>query len=44
MKKLLITGLLIAASASWAQSGALESATVKAKALTEKAKTAAIAV
>jgi outer membrane lipoprotein SlyB len=44
MKKLLITGLLLAATGSWAQSGALESATVKAKALTDKAKTAAIAV
>ena len=44
MKKLLITTLLLAATGSWAQSGALESATVKAKALTDKAKTAAIAV
>jgi outer membrane lipoprotein SlyB len=44
MKKLLIASLVLAATASWAQSGAVESATVKAKALTDKAKTAAIAV
>ena len=37
MKKLLIASLVLAATASWAQSGAVESATVKAKALTDKA-------
>ena len=44
MKKLLITGLLVAAAGSWAQTSTAQSVTDKAKALTEKAKTAAVAV
>lgn len=44
MKKLLITGLLVAAAGSWAQTSTVQSVTDKAKALTEKAKTAAVAV
>lgn len=44
MKKLLITGLLVAAASSWAQTTTVQSVTEKAKALTDKAKTAAIAV
>jgi len=44
MKKLLITGLLVAAASSWAQTTTVQSVTEKAKALTNKAKTTAIAV
>ena len=44
MKKLLITGLLVAAAGSWAQTSTVQSVTDKAKALADKAKTAAVAV
>lgn len=47
MKKLVITGLMLAACASWAQTAATtttQTVTDKAKALTDKAKTAAVAV
>ncbi len=40
MKKLLITGLLFAAAGTWAQTSAVQTATDKAKAMTEKAKAA----
>jgi len=44
MKKLLITALLVASAGSWAQTSAVQSVTDKAKALADKAKTAAVAV
>lgn len=43
MKKLLITGLLVAAAGAWAQTGTVQNVTDKAKAMTDKAK-ASIAV
>ena len=44
MKNLLIIGLLVAAASTWAQTTTVQTVTDKAKALTEKAKTAAVAV
>ncbi len=44
MKKLLITALLVAAASSGAQTTTVQSVTDKAKGLTDKAKTAAIAI
>ncbi len=38
MKKLLITGLLVAAAGAWAQTSTVQTVTDKAKALTDKAK------
>ena len=39
MKKLLITGLLVAAASSWAQTTTVQSVTDKAKALTDNEQT-----
>jgi uncharacterized protein YcfJ len=44
MKQLLITGLLVVAASSWAQTSTVQSVTDQAKALADKAKTAAAAV
>jgi outer membrane lipoprotein SlyB len=44
MKKLLMAGLLVAAASGWAQSSTGQTISDKAKALTDKAKAAAIAV
>ena len=44
MKKMLITGLWVVAAGSWAQTTAVQSVADQAKALADKAKTAAVAV
>ena len=44
MRKLLITALLVTAASSWAQTTTVQTLTDKGKALTDKAKTAAVAI